>query len=249
LDFTGYGVVDSHCHAFAPEREDKPFEQYFTLADHHIPKKDVESTFLYRRVIKELTRVLGVEGSSDEVLDERNKRYRGDPEGYIRMLFDDAGIDTLLIDTGYPSELSGGYSVDLEGFGRMVHRQVRAIFRIEILSLELLRRGLTFDAMINEYTGRMEEAVGRGAVALKSVIAYRTGLEVRRRTDKEVTEAYDTFTDKTNTGLDAREVIGLKTGYVKTLLDHFVLLAAECSARLRVPFQIHVGGVTSRAWI
>lgn len=241
MDLTGYRIVDSHCHAFIPEREDKPFEQYFTLADHHIPKRDVESTFLYRRVIKELSRVLGVEDSSDEVVDERNRRYRGDPEGYIRMLFDDAGIDTLLVDTGYPSELSGGYSVDLEGFGRMVHRQVREIFRIEILSLELLRRRLTFDAMIDEYTGRMEEAIGRGAVALKSVIAYRTGLEVRRRTDEEVREAYDAFTDKTNTGLDARELIGLKTGYVKTLLDHFVLLAAECSARLEVPFQIHVG--------
>ena len=227
--------MDSHCHAFLPERETAPFEQCLTLSEHPIPKRDVTSTFLYRRVIRELSRVLGVKGSSDEVVDERNRRYKSDPEGYIMMLFNDANIDTLLVDTGYPSDL------DLEDFSRIIQVDIREIFRVETLSLELLRWDLHFDDLIDEYIGRMEDAVGRGAVALKTVIAYRTGLEVKRRADGEVRRAYEAFTVKAKEGVDAREIIGLKTDYVKTLLDSFVYLAAESSARLGVPFQIHVG--------
>jgi len=235
LDLTGYSVVDSHCHAFLPEREPALFGQCLTLSEHPIPERDVASTFLYRRVIRELSRVLGIKGSSGEVIDERNRRYRGDPAGHIRMLFDDAGIDTLLVDTGYPSDL------DLGDFSRIVPCNIREIFRIETLSLELLRRELPFDALFDEFVGRMEDAVGRGAVALKTVIAYRTGLEVKRRADGEVRRAYEAFTTKAKAGMDAREIIGLKTDYVKKILDHFVFLAAESSARLGVPFQIHVG--------
>ncbi len=235
LDLTGYKVVDSHCHAFLPERETSPFERCLTLSEHPIPKRDVASTFLYRRVIRELSRVLGVKGSGDEVVEERNSRYRADPEGYIRMLYDDAGIDALLVDSGYPSDL------DLEDFERIVPAKIREIYRIETLSLGLLRRDLPLEALIDEFVGRMEDAVGRGAVALKTVIAYRTGLEVKRRTDEDVRRAYESFTAKTKAGVDAREIIGLKTDYVKTLLDNFVFLAAESGARLGVPFQIHVG--------
>jgi predicted TIM-barrel fold metal-dependent hydrolase len=195
----------------------------------------VASTFLYRRVIRELSRVLGIKGSSGEVIDERNRRYRADPASHIRMLIDDAGIDTLLVDTGYPSDL------DLEDFSRIVPCNIKEIFRIETLSLELLRRELPFDALIDEFVERMEDAVGRGAVALKTVIAYRTGLEVKRRAGGEVRRAYEAFTAKAKAGVDAREIIGLKADYVKKILDHFVFLAAEKSARLGVPFQIHVG--------
>jgi predicted TIM-barrel fold metal-dependent hydrolase len=235
LDLTGYSVVDSHCHAFLPEREPAPFGQYLTLSEHHIPERDVASTFLYRRVNRELSRVLGIKGSSGEVIDERNRQYRADPASHIRMLIDDAGIDTLLVDTGYPTDL------DLEDFRSLVPCNIREIFRIETLSLELLRRDLPFDALIDEYIGRMEDAVGKGAVALKTVIAYRTGLEVKRRANGEVRRAYEAFTAKAKAGVDAREIIGLKTDYVKKILDHFVFLAAESSARLGVPFQIHVG--------
>jgi predicted TIM-barrel fold metal-dependent hydrolase len=235
LDLTGHRVVDSHCHAFLPEREPARFGQCLTLSEHPIPERDVASTFLHRRVVRELSRVLGIKGPSGEVIDERNRRYRGDPAGYIRMLFDDAGIDTLLVDTGYPSDL------DLEDFSRIVPCNIREIFRIETLSLELLRRDLPFDALIDEYIGRMDDAVGKGAVALKTVIAYRTGLEVKRRADGEVRKAYEAFTAKAKAGVDAREIIGLKADYVKKILDHFVFLAAESSARLDVPFQIHVG--------
>ena len=235
LDLTGHRVVDSHCHAFLPEREPAPFGQCLTLSEHPIPDMDVASTFLYRRVIRELSRVLGIMAPSGDVIEERNRRYKDDPAGYIRMLFDDAGIDTLLVDTGYPSDL------DLEDFNSVVPCNIREIFRIETLSLELLRKELPFDALIDEFVGRMEDAVGRGALALKTVIAYRTGLEVKRRADVEVRRAYEAFTSKAKAGMDVREIISLKTDYVKKILDHFVFLAVESSARLSVPFQIHVG--------
>lgn len=197
MDLAEYGVVDSHCHAFLPERETDSFEQYLTLADHPIPKEDVVNTFLYRQVIRELSQVLGVEGTHEDVVNERHVRYKQDPEGYINMLFEDAKIDVLLVDTGYPSKDYSGYSVDLEAFSGMVPSEVREIFRIENLALTLLREGLPLDSMVEEFNTHINNAVKNGAVALKSVIAYRTGLDVKRRTIFEVKKSLQEVSRRT----------------------------------------------------
>ena len=119
LDLSKKPVVDSHCHAFLPEKETKPFEQYLTLSEDPIPKIDMVSTLLYRHVVCELSRVLEIDGRPEEILEERHKRYKRDPVGYIRLLFEDANIETLLVDTGYPEKLFSGYSIDLKDFSEI----------------------------------------------------------------------------------------------------------------------------------
>ena len=241
MDLSSHPVVDSHCHAFLPEKETKSFEQYLTLADHPVPKRDIANTFLYRRVVRELSRVLEVEGTHDEVVDERNVRYRQDPAGYIKMLFEDAGIETLLVDTGYPSKEFSGYSVDLGGFSEIVPCEVREIYRIDNTVYNLLCERLPFDAMLGEFNRRIHDAGRGGAVSLKSVIAYRTGLEIRRRTEEESKKAYRDFIDSVESGRRVLDIIRSKPDFVKALWDNFVFLGVEKSVELGLPFQIHVG--------
>ena len=69
LDIFKLPVVDSHCHAFLPEKETDSFEQYLTLADHHVPKMDMVNTFLYRQLIHELSRILNIEGTHKEIVE------------------------------------------------------------------------------------------------------------------------------------------------------------------------------------
>jgi hypothetical protein len=51
LDLSECTVVDSHYHAFLPEKETSPFEQYLNLADNLVTKADATSTLLYRHVV------------------------------------------------------------------------------------------------------------------------------------------------------------------------------------------------------
>ncbi len=118
-------IVDAHCHPFLPEKESKPFESYLTLSDIPQRREDLTSTMLYKLVMRELGRFLEVKGEA-KILEERHRRIRGDPSTYINGLFDDAGIETLLVDSGYPFKEYTGYEIDLGFFKELVGRQARA---------------------------------------------------------------------------------------------------------------------------
>lgn len=241
LDLSKYPVVDSHCHAFLPDKETDPFEKYLNLAIHPIPKFDMVNTFIYHQVTRELSRVLGVKGTGDDIIEERNRRYRKDPAGYIRTLFEDAAIDTLLVDTGYPSEEFSGYSIDLREFSKLVPCKVREIYRIDNLLYNIINEQLPFNEAVEKFHNQIKNAIKNGAVGLKSVIAYRTGLEVQRHDDSEAKEMYNGIVDEVKGGKEAKNVLSRKSKPVKTALDYFMIIGVSDSVKLKVPFQIHVG--------
>jgi predicted TIM-barrel fold metal-dependent hydrolase len=241
LDILERPVVDSHCHAFLPENETDSFEQYLTLADHPVPKRDMINTFLYRQVVRELSRVLNVKGTHEEIIGERHKRYMKDPVGYIKLLFEDANIETLLVDTGYPAEEFSGYSIDLKDFSKLVPSEVREIFRIDLVVYDVLKSQLPFDVAVDQFHEQTRNAVKNGAVGLKSVIAYRTGLEIQRSTEEEVRKVYDKFIAEARLGKSVRDILSSRSKHVKTVYDYFLFLGVEDSVELDVPFQMHVG--------
>ena len=241
LDLLKYPVVDSHCHAFLPEKETDSFEQYLTLADHPVPKRDMVNTFLYRQVVRELARVLNVKGTHEEIVKERYKRYKQDPVEYIKLLFEDANIDTLLVDTGYPTEEFSKYSIDLKDFTKLVPSEVREIFRIDKVVYNLLKSQLPIDEAIEEFHEQIKNAVKNGAVGLKSAIAYRTGLEIQRNTEDEVRKVYDIFINEARSGKPIRDILSSRSKHAKTFHDYFVFLGIDASVKLDIPLQMHVG--------
>ena len=241
LDILEHPVVDSHCHAFLPEKEIEPFEQHLTLADHPIPKMDVVNTFLYRQLVRELSRILNTGGTHQEIVEERQKRYEQDPVGYIELLFDDANIETLLVDTGYPAEVFSGYSIDLKNFSKIVPSEVREIFRIDLIIYDLIERRLSFEEAVEQLHEKMKNAVKNGAVGLKSVVAYRTGLEIQRGAEDQVRKAYGEMIAQAESGSPVRDVLSSSSRHAKTVYDYFVFLGVEASVELGVPFQIHTG--------
>ena len=241
MDLKSLKVVDSHCHAFAPERENQPFERYLTLSALPIERKDLVNSLLYRIVVSEMGRLLKKEGPHTNVVEERNKRYRQDPKQYIKTLFRDAGIEVMLVDTGYPSELYSGYSVPLDEFSAMVQCRVHEVYRVENLVISLLDKRLGLDEATEEFNRVIDAKVKAGAVALKSVIAYRTGLEVERRSDEEVRRAHRDIMSTLDSGRDLMGYVRSKAPPVKTIFDFFLYEAVRCCSRHRVPLQIHVG--------
>ena len=241
LNISEYPVVDSHCHAFLPDKETESFEQYLTLADHPVPKIDMVNTFIYRQVVRELSRVLDFEGSHEEVIKERNNCYKQDQIGFIKKLFEDAKIETLLVDTGYPSEEFSGYSIDLKDFSKLIPSEVREIFRIDNVVFNFLKNQLPYGLAVEQFHENTKNAVKKGAICLKSVIAYRTGLEIQRKKDDDVRKAYNELVAEAKTEESLRNALFRRSKHVKTVFDYFVFLGVEDSIDLNVPFQIHVG--------
>ena len=241
LDLHRLPVVDSHCHAFLPEKETKSFEEYLTLSDLTIPREHLTSTLLYRQVMNELSRLLGVKGKDAKVIEERQRLYRRDPADYIGLLFEDAHIETLLVDTGFPTILFNGYAIGRDEFSKLTGSDVREIFRIENVVYSLVADGLPYGEAVERFRGEIDAAVGRGAVALKSIIAYRTGLEVRRWDEEQVKRAYAVLVEEMRSGKPAGDVMRARNQETKAVYDSFILIGVEESIRYHVPFQIHAG--------
>ena len=234
-------VIDSHCHAFLPEKETRSFEQYFTLADHLVPKEDMVNTFIYRQVVRELSRVLNFDGDHEKIIEERNRVYKENPRNYINHLFKDVNIDTLLVDTGYPSEEFSGYSIDLKHFSKIVPCKIKEIFRIDNVLYNLLKSQTSFELAKENFNNQVNDAVKKGAVSLKTVIAYRTGLEIRRHNEGEVKTAYKNIIEKATSVESLRKILFSRSKDVKKVFDYFVFLSLEDSVKHKIPLQIHVG--------
>jgi predicted TIM-barrel fold metal-dependent hydrolase len=241
IDCKALQVVDSHCHAFSPERESQPFERYITLSGLPIDKGDLVNTLLYRILVSELRRLLKVEGSHTCVVEERNLRYKQDPRQYIKALFQDAGIEAMLVDTGYPSELFSGYSVPLDEFSAMVQCRVHEIYRVENLVIKLLNDRLSLDEATKAFNHTIDSRIEAGAVSFKSVIAYRTGLAVQKRPYEEVKRAHKDVLGLIDSEKEVMDVVRSKTPSVKKVFDFFLYEAAQCCSNHHVPLQIHVG--------
>src|SRR5207253_5356988 len=80
-------------------------------------------------------------------------------------------------------------------------------------------------------------------ISLKTVIAYRTGLDIQPLTARDVSRSMDTLKrNPDSSGLFARIHVPRSTrDDVKRVRDHILWRALELSVELGLPFQIHTG--------
>ncbi len=253
IDLSQYPVVDSHCHPFLPgkeekilvgtERRRKRFDQLFSVSLLPNPKLHTENVILYRKVMKELSRVLDCPFKFDEILKRRNDAYTN-PKEYIMKLFDEAKIDTLLVDMGYPSEMDliTGYTVPLGEFQSLVNCKLRCIYRIEQLLSTLFQTAPTFEDMLEHYEESLEHAVKReGYVGFKSIIAYDSGLEIHNEDEHVARAAYERLREKNLLTVDPMEMDNKTRGTEKIMRDFLICRSIKKSIDLKIPFQLHTG--------
>jgi hypothetical protein len=196
IDLSQYPVIDGHCHPFLP-REDKEFYQLFNLSTLDMPRIHCENTLLYRKVMRELSRVLNCPFDLEFVSMRRGEEYSSNPSGYIEKLFNDAKIKMLILDTGYPSLEYSGYSVPIEEFRKLVKCSIKCIFRIEPLLFRIFKLSPPFEEMLDRYLNSLREAVkNEGYIGFKSVVAYRVGLRNLRQDENSARGAYSRLREK-----------------------------------------------------
>jgi len=205
VPFEEIGLFDNHAHPWL-RAPDAPFARYFSEAP--FGRAD---TLFFRDALRSLAAFLGCSPADVELA-----RQAGD---YPRRLVRDANVASVLLDDGYPRE--GAYSVAesaaLGGF------QAYRVLRLERVAEDMLER---FDSL-----GSLEEALLEhlnaarpGIVALKSIIAYRSGLSIAEP-DRAAASA------------------GVQPGRLthKPLLDYLFQLAARWAADNSVPLHLHTG--------
>jgi len=237
MDLSRYKVIDGHCHLLLPEKESKRFEQYWNLSRLQIDSRHLKNQLNYKLMLKELGNLLlkNPEETEEKIVLTRNKLYRDDPAGYMKMLFGAAGIEGILLDTGVPNIETYGYTIPIEIFRKLIpsETKVRCIVRIEPIIHRLFqKKDLTFREFVAAFEQELDENIeAQQAVGLKTTIAYHTGIEIEKVTKQDASKAYSTHNK--NKHHDKRAE--------KQVRDYLVLLSLERCIKLDIPIQIHTG--------
>ena len=230
-------VIDTHCFAYgatALTRQD--IGRLFELGGPTVGSIDpnvtegpgqgyAESTVAFKKMVRDLSEFLSCGPSTGEVLRAREVRA-SDFDRYTRALMTDAGVNTLIVDN------AAGTMSEVDEFGTLFPGDVRKTFRVETRIRDILESSPTFESLLSAFDDALQNAVQvEGCVAFKTVIAYRTGLDIQ---PVDEAEAKKDFADR------AQRTMWFGP-YVKRVRDFLLRRALVQSIDLKVPVLIHTG--------
>lgn len=214
MNFNDIPVIDNHCHLFNTRYEEHNLARVLSLSLNVMPEEQLRHTLVYRKILKEMVDFLQMGTAAEaQVLARRQEAMEKDYRQYVADLFQDAGIHTLLIDLGYqPAQ------VNLEDFEKISPTRIRYMYRIETILDSLWEQKASLAEAEEKFYEALDKAVNElQVVAFKSIIGYRTGLQIRDHDRKAMKK-------------DMTE---------KAFREYFLLRAAEKAADCCIPIQIH----------
>ena len=231
VDLTQVPVVDNHCHGI---KRDQTFEDlanwrraFTESTDPGMPRDHVATTALYRRLVRTLADFLDCEPEEEAVFAARSERVGRE---LASELLRAANVDTLLLDTGFPPPEE---VLPVPELGELGACRAEPMLRLEVLMEGLLEQYDSLADTEQALAAALDDVRSQGYVALKSIVAYRTGLDVREWPWEEAEAAFHAHRRKAKAG-STRLVL-------KPLLDTLLHVAFGQAARQEVPVQFHVG--------
>ena len=227
VDLSDLPVVDGHCHPLLPDPWAVSPERFTSLFSEGRPgtmAAHIPHTGYFRRALRDLAERLGTEATIDAVLERRRQLGAETAPG----VFTDSGVAALLVDTGYPPD-----AMPLGRMRSVLQCPIHEVFRIETCAQALLSRALPYAEFLDAFREELRAATGRAA-ALKSIIAYRSGLAIRPWTPEDAAGAYRDVIARVQSGGSARLT-------EKPLLDTLLLIALEACTETGRPIQLHSG--------
>jgi hypothetical protein len=204
------------------------FRKAFTEADDAaVIREHMPNALVYRWVIRELARLLDCPPEEGAVLDRRNALDLGE---WSRRLMADVNMGAVFLDTGFPGPQ--GYSP--AAFAELTGCQVETVLRLESVAQDLIVQTGSFDDLLDQYRAEVAGLRAAGYVGAKSIIAYRSGLNVARTPVAEAREAYVPV--KAQADREGRVRLASKPLLDFLLWEALLLLEQEA-----VPIQFHVG--------
>jgi predicted TIM-barrel fold metal-dependent hydrolase len=227
IDLAGIPVVDGHCHPLLREPagvQIGTFLDLFSEGRAGTMRSHLLHTGYHRRTLRALAGRLGVPSSAEAVLEA----YRGLGPDAARARFAQSGVTALLVDTGYPPD-----GMPLSEMRECLGCAVHEVFRIETCAERLLVRRLPYGEFLDAFRAALR-AAAPGCVAFKTIVAYRSGLDIRAWPPAESEAAYW----RTLAALPSTAPPRLAE---KPLLDHLVHVTLEVARESGRPLQVHAG--------
>ncbi len=231
LDLTSIPVVDNHCHPVLLNQhlDALSFRGYCTEAtDASFAEQHIPNAVYYRWLLRQMALFYGCEYTEESILATRNQMGSDD---LLEHLFRAANIDTLVLDPAYPP---GSECYTPERMGQLGHCRTAKMLRLETLMQELILEHADFDDVLEHYVMEVSLAREHGFCALKSIVAYRTGLHISEWSKDEAVAAFV----EARTEAEARGQIRIAH---KPLIDYLLHTAFSIAAEQQLPIQFHTG--------
>lgn len=183
----GTGLIDHHCHGVARDPVDRvEFESFLSESDRPPASGCTAFDSLLGIAVRQLCApALGLPPGADAGDYVARRAELGGEEANRRLLAG-AGLEALLVDTG----LAGDEFLGLDELARLSAATVWEVVRLESVAEEVAAGGVgaaEFEAVFSNVLRRRTA----GAVGVKSIVAYRHGLDfdARRPSSAEVASA------------------------------------------------------------
>jgi len=169
----GVPLVDHHCHGVVDAPLDRAgFEAFATESDRPAPPGcsgfDSQVGFAIRRWCAP---VLGLQPHAPPE-DYLAQRAALGPAEVNRRLLVATGVGTFLVDTGYTADRI----LDPPGLAESAGAAAREVVRLEAVAERVAAGGVTAEGFASAYADALAAATA-GAVGVKSIMAYRYGLD------------------------------------------------------------------------
>ncbi len=232
----GIPLIDNHMHPFPSKRADKkPFIQILAQAIWEQKPENVINSLMFHMYTNELKQFLGlsIDASVDEMLKVRNERIHNDRKAYIDSLFHDVNLEGAISDIGFPVSKPNltddeikEYDADMEGFLNL------KMNRIENIAESILEQGMfSFEEFTMRFRSGLKKIVkDQQLVALKSIIAYRTGLDIHVYSEPIAKKHYYLYLSDPK--LYESE---------KVFRNYCFAIGCEVCEELDIPLQVHTG--------
>jgi predicted TIM-barrel fold metal-dependent hydrolase len=231
IDAAQIPIIDQHCHGFYRLQDPSgltDWHQHFTESrGQPVVGETASSSLFYGRLVRRMAELFDCPPTEEAVLEARRRHA---PLDLIRMLLQAGHIETLLIDTGYPpaEQLTPNREI-----GQLGACRVAELLRLEILMQRLIIEHTELDLVIEALEAALSDVRASGYAGLKSIVAYRTGLNIGWWERSQAQEAFAV----------ARKSIvdGSFRLAHKPLLDTLLHTAFREAARQEIPVQFHTG--------
>ncbi len=223
-------AVDHHCHPLRrwPARlGPTEFRACFTEAtDERVLTDHVPQTPLYRTLLRRLAPVFGCQPTEAAIL---TARHMLEPARYARELLERSRTGIMLLDHGF----AGPDAMTVEEHRAGVPIPQREVVRVETLAEGLVDLCRRLEDWLDGVRAALDREVRAGAVALKTIVAYRASLRLRWPDHAAVRSEYEALRKQARAGRTR------PTGV--PLCHSLVFVAAEQCVRLGIPLQVHCG--------
>jgi hypothetical protein len=232
IDLSGVAIVDQHCHGLYLNHNPATVEQwrphFSESSDQVMRVRHVADTLYYRRLTREFAAFLNCEPKDEAVVAARHARDTRELHGSLLRA---ANIDTLCIDRGFPAK--DNTAAD-DAFVGDSGTKIAPILRLEVLLQELIPDCPTLESLEDAFLHALEDVRGQGYVGLKTIVAYRTGLNIEEWERDEVVTSFR------QARREFEERGSLRIAH-KPLLDSMLHLAFAVASAQELPMQLHTG--------